>query len=70
MKIKKFVGYVPKGETIMQTIEEFQLFSNNPINQTYFGMYSLPDEIFYGGCKAVKRTITLSWEDEPVKEIK
>ena len=65
MKTKKFVGYVPKGETISQTLEQFQDYPQT------VGMYKTKKDAYNDlNAKIVKRTITLSWEDEPVKEKK
>lgn len=67
MKTKKFVGYVPKGETIQDTV--YQSISAGVIAPN-FGMYPIKKDILKGHSSVVKRTITLSWEDEPVKEKK
>ena len=67
MKTKKFVGYVPKGETIKQTLE----FYINAVDGSKFGMERTIEAAKTSEeTKIVKRTITLSWEDEPVKEKK
>lgn len=68
-KTKKFVGYVPKGETIKETLDQLQV---TPINVTLrtFGMNATKKDAVYESDKVVKRTITLTWEDEEVKEKK
>jgi hypothetical protein len=63
MKSKKFVGYVPKEEPIRDTVRW-------SINDTEilkdFGMLSNKEQLMET-CEYVKRTITITWEDKPVK---
>lgn len=59
VKSKKFVGYVPKGETLKETLDEYrQTISTDK----HFGMgHSVQSIIENVGCKkVVKRTITIS----------
>ena len=61
MKTKKFVGYVPKGESMKETLETYTRTGGDKL-----GMYHKMSEA--SGETIVKRTITLTWEDEPVKK--
>jgi hypothetical protein len=65
MKSRKFVGYVPKGEKIKDTFRDAW---SSDWKEKSFGMFKTKDEAdvsVFG--PVVKRTITITWEDKPVK---
>jgi hypothetical protein len=63
MKSRKFVGYVPKGEKIADTV---RWSMHDGIFVKDFGMFSKKESTAMTG-NYVKRTITITWEDKPVK---
>jgi hypothetical protein len=63
MKSKKFVGYAPKGEPIGRTLS---WSVHNGIFLKTLGMFSKKEINAMSG-EYAKRTVTITWEDEPVK---
>ena len=66
MKSKKFTGYVPKTEKIGQTLH--LSVGDDGETKKNFGMDSKKELGKVGSGIFVKRTITITWEDKPVKK--